>query len=608
MDFLSQNLNQYKMNRIIIKGENHRYLSEIKAFSDCLPKGIINKKLTDVGGTYAAVNCKHNYIIVVPFRDLATSIQLDENNTYEVFKLYGGILKKQFTEYMEKYDVKKIAVTYDSFEKLIDWLEREGENLNDYKVLVDEYHLILEDMDFRDEAINKLLNNITRFNHYSFLSATPINSDFEFDFFKELPHYEVDWGKTSTIEPLRIKTPNVYKGTVSLIQEFQEGLMLDDINGNLKQVEELHIFMNSVKGIAQVCSTANIDPEDVRIICADNIRNGIILNKYKINSISDSNKAINFYTKKGFQGCNVFSNNALVVVVSDSKLAHTLIDIETTLTQIVGRIRLNDNYRNIFRHKIYHIYSTNKNIMSDEEFEEDMKNKREESLFIFKDLMSKDEEVRRVYLSRMNFEADFISKKGNEVYLNERKEQLFRYKFELRKVYKNGATIRDAYLGNKKFDNSLQRYSKFDDVLLSKIVNIKFEDIYKLFLESNEDEREPFSLEYPEFFEYEKYIKETEMSTLRWNKKKIDNLLTEKKLLNVAHKRVYKLLDNGFSSSADLKDLYGKVFKDLGITLTAKGTLVVDNPFISVEVTRKNIDGKYLRGYEINKLIYNLNI
>ena len=160
----------------------------------------------------------------------------------------------------------------------------------------------------------------------------PINTDFEFDFFKELPHYEIDWGKTSTITPLKIKTPNVYKGTVALIEEFQKGLMLDDIEGNVSEVGELHIFMNSVKGIAQVCSTARLQDKDVRIICADNIRNGILLNKYKINSISDKNKPINFYTKKGFQGCNVFSHSGLVVVVSDSKLAHTLIDIETTLT------------------------------------------------------------------------------------------------------------------------------------------------------------------------------------------------------------------------------------------------------------------------------------
>ena len=586
----------------VIRGEGKRYLGELPEFKEGLPFGIINKRLTDVGGTYIAMNCPHNYIAVVPFKDLATSIENDANNKYEVFKVYGGVTKTSFRNYIERAEVKKIAVTYDSLKKLISWLGSTGESLDDYKVLVDEYHLILEDLAFRDEAINNVLGLVTEFPHYSFLSATPVNTDFEFDFFKELPHYEVDWGKTQKISPLKIKTPNVYKATAALINNFQEGLELDDIDGNVKQVEELHIFMNSVKGIAQVCSTANVDPEDVRIICADNIRNGIILDKYKINSISDSNKSINFYTKKGFQGCNVFSNNALVVVVSDSKLAHTLIDIETTLTQIVGRLRLNDTYKNIFRHKIYHIYSTNKNIMSDEEFEEDMKNKREESSFIFKDLMSKDEEVRKVYLSRMNFEADFISRKGSEVYLNERKEQLFRYKHNLKKSYKDGLTVRQAYNSSDKFIDIKQVYSKFDDIVLTKIVDVKLEDLYQMFLEA--EDREAYELEYPEFTEYEQYLTVQEMNTARWNKKKIDKLLFDKKLLRVAHKRVCDLIAPGFVSSADVKQLYTRVFTELKIALNAKGTLIEDNKFMIVESARSMVNGKQVRGYEISKLVY----
>ena len=589
------------MGRIVINGEGYRYLSDIPEFSDCLPKGIINKKITDVGGTYAAINCKHSYIVVVPFIDLATSIYLDKNNTYDVFRLYGGVLKTGFTDYMDNHKVRKITVTYDSFAKLINWIEQRGEDLNDYKVLVDEYHLILEDMDFRDDAINSMLDNVTRFDHYSFLSATPINTDFEFDFFKELPHYEIDWGKTSTITPLKIKTPNVYKGAVALIEEFQKGLMLDDVEGNVSEVGELHIFMNSVKGIAQVCSTARLQDKDVRIICADNIRNGILLNKYKINSISDKNKPINFYTKKGFQGCNVFSHSGLVVVVSDSKLAHTLIDIETTLTQIVGRIRLNDEYQNAFRHKIYHIYSTNRNILTDEEFNEDMNKKREESIFLHKDLMGMSEEARMVYLPRLNFDADLISIKGNEVYLNERKEQLFRYKFELRKIYRDGATIRDAYLSNKKFDDACQSYSSFDDVVLSKIVNVRFEDIYTMFLETSIEDREPFMVEYPEFFEYEKYIKVTEMNTLNWNKDRIDGLLADKKMLDIAHRKVYGLIDNGFTSSADMKELYAKVFTNLGMTITPKATMIIDNPYVVADNAVKRSDSRTVRGYGVSK-------
>ncbi len=90
------------------------------------------------------VNCNCNYIIVVPFKDLATSIELDENNKYPVFKLYGGILKSSFKKYLLNNDIRKIVVTYDSLNKLINWL---GESITEYKVLVDEYHLILEDLD-----------------------------------------------------------------------------------------------------------------------------------------------------------------------------------------------------------------------------------------------------------------------------------------------------------------------------------------------------------------------------------------------------------------------------------------------------------------------------
>lgn len=592
----------YETNKtVVIDGSGYRYLSEMPEFRDCLPMGVINKRITDVGGTYAAINCSYSYIVVVPFIDLATSIYLDNNNTYDVFRLYGGVLKSSFTDYMDTHDIRKIAVTYDSFAKLINWIEQRGESLDDYKVLVDEYHLILEDMDFRDDAINSMLDNVVKFSHYSFLSATPINTDFEFDFFKKLPHYDVDWGDTTKITPLKIKTPNVYKGTVALIEEFKDGLMLDDIDGNVGRVGELHIFMNSVKGIAQVCSSANLKSDDVRIICADTIRNGMLLNRYKINSISDSNKPINFYTKKGFQGCNVFSHSGLVVVVSDSKLAHTLIDIETTLTQIVGRIRLNDEYQNAFRHKIYHIYSTNRNILTDEEFNRDMDKKREESIFLHKDLMKMSEEARMVYLARLNFDADLISVKGNEVYLNERKEQLFRYKFELRKIYRDGATIRDAYLSNRKFDDACQSYSSFDDIILSKIVNVKFDDIYTMFLETPDEDREPFKLEYPEFFDYEKHIKLTEMNTLRWNKEKIDELLADKKMLDFAHRKVYGLVKSDFISSADMKKVYGNVFTDLGISMTPKATMVLENPYVTADQTVRRMSSKVVRGYVVNK-------
>ena len=581
---------------IIINGSSFRYISELPEFSNGLPFGIINKKLTDVGGTYCAVNCNCNYIIVVPFKDLATSIELDENNKYSVFKLYGGILKSSFKKYLLNNDVKKIVVTYDSLNKLINWL---GESITDYKVLVDEYHLILEDLDFRDSAINSLLDNIIKFKHYSFLSATPINSDFEFEFFKNLPHYEIDWGVINQIRPFKIKTPNIYKATIALINEFKKGLILDDINNNPAKVKELHIFINSVQGIAQICKTSKLKNEEIRIICSDKIRNNLILDTYNISDVSDKNASINFYTKKGFQGCNIFSNNALIVVVSDAKLSHTLVDIETTLIQIVGRLRLNDKYQNIFRHKIYHIYSTNSNIKDDNDFENFIKTKKLESKTIYEDLLTKDEEVRSLYIKRLNFESDFLSVVGNDVLFNERKEQLFRYKFELRKSYKDGLSIRDKYINSDKFLNTQQLYSSYDDIVLTKISSIKLEDLYNNFLES--DDKELYQLEYPEFFEYQKYLTIKEMSSLRWNKDKINKLVLDKKLLNKIHNKITKLINSEFISRSDLKELYDKEFKKEKINITAKATLIEINPFVNVKSSRKSINGLTTQGYIITK-------
>ena len=581
---------------IIINGSSFRYISELPEFSNGLPFGIINKKLTDVGGTYCAVNCNCNYIIVVPFKDLATSIELDENNKYPVFKLYGGILKSSFKKYLLNNDIKKIVVTYDSLNKLINWL---GESITEYKVLVDEYHLILEDLDFRDSAINSLLDNIIKFKHYSFLSATPINSDFEFEFFKNLPHYEIDWGVINQIRPFKIKTPNIYKATIALINEFKKGLILDDINNNPAKVKELHIFINSVQGIAQICKTSKLKNEEIRIICSDKIRNNLILDTYNISDISDKNASINFYTKKGFQGCNIFSNNALIVVVSDAKLSHTLVDIETTLIQIVGRLRLNDKYQNIFRHKIYHIYSTNSNIKDDNDFENFIKTKKLESKTIYEDLLTKDEEVRSLYIKRLNFESDFLSVVGNDVLFNERKEQLFRYKFELRKSYKDGLSIRDKYINSDKFLNTQQLYSSYDDIVLTKISSIKLEDLYNNFLES--DDKELYQLEYPEFFEYQKYLTIKEMSSLRWNKDKINKLVLDKKLLNKVHNKITRLINSEFISRSDLKELYDKEFKKEKINITAKATLIEGNPFVNVKSSRKSINGLTTQGYIITK-------
>ena len=514
------------MKQTIINGGSHRYLSELPEFQNGLPFGVINKTKTDVGGTYVAANCKSNYIIVCPFRDLVDSIAADKNNRYNIFKCYGGTREYEFKKYLKENTTYKVAVTYDSLPKLLRWMD----NTSGWKVLVDEYHLILEDMDFRYNAIDGLLNEIKKFEHYSFLSATPIDFDFEIEFIKNLPHYKVEWEGLQMITPIRYRASSLTKGLARFIQIFlSEGFRVPDINGGVSEVKELYIFLNSVTTIKQIVDTLELKPEDVKICCATRIRNTKILGEnYEIESVSSPNKRINFFTKKCFQGCNIFTNNGLIVVASDAYKTQTLVDISTTLEQIAGRIRYNNEYQNIFRNTLIHLFSTNRNIMDDSEFATEMDSKRDRANILISGYTKLNKEERELYGMKLgdSIETELVSIIDGEMVFNKLKEQSFIYKQELRKKYKDGISIYKAYDKSEKF--TPVETSVWDDfnIKLAKAVTVSYEQLLKDYLENPSDS---YELEYPEFKDFRKYLKESEMNTLRWNKEKMIKAVEDKK-------------------------------------------------------------------------------
>lgn len=583
------------MKQEIINGGNARYLGELERFKDGIPFGIVNKTKTDVGGTYVAANCSSNYIIVCPFKDLVDSIAADKNNRYEVFKCYGGIREYQFRKYIKNNTTYKIAVTYDSLPKLIGWLSgTEG-----WKVLVDEYHLILEDMDFRYDAINGLMEEIQKFRHYSFLSATPIDLDFEIDFLKQLPHYKVQWNGVTKITPIRYKVTQLTKGLARFIQIFlDEGISLPDINGNVSKVEELYIFINSVTSIKQIADTLKLNPDDVKICCADRIRNNKLLGEYQIESVSSPNKKINFFTKKCFQGCNLFTNNGLIIVASDAYRTQTLVDISTTMEQIAGRIRINDEYQNIFRNVIVHLFSTNKNVMSDEEFEMVMQDKEKEADKLLSGWSKLDKEERQTYIKRMNLDTELVSIINGKMVYNNLKKQSFIYKQALRKTYKDGISIRDSFMQSEKFELTNQNDWEDFNIKLAKAMTVSYEQLLKDYLDSPS---ESYEQEYPEFPLIKRYLKESEMNTLRWNREKMLKAVEDKKQVNKALLAIYQ---PGFISNQDLKGKLKDEFGRLGIKLSPKATLIENCTLYSVEKASRKIDGKTVSGYELGKMVF----
>lgn len=585
------------MKQEIINGGNARYLGELERFKDGIPFGIVNKTKTDVGGTYVAANCSSNYIIVCPFKDLVDSIAADKNNRYEVFKCYGGVREYQFRKYIKNNATYKIAVTYDSLPKLIGWLSgTEG-----WKVLVDEYHLILEDMDFRYDAINGLMEEIQKFKYYSFLSATPIDLDFEIDFLKQLPHYKVQWNGVTKITPIRYKVTQLTKGLARFIQIFlDEGISLPDINGNVSKVEELYIFINSVTSIKQIADTLKLNPDDVKICCADRIRNNKLLGEYQIESVSSPNKKINFFTKKCFQGCNLFTNNGLIIVASDAYRTQTLVDISTTMEQIAGRIRINDEYQNIFRNVIVHLFSTNKNVMSDEEFEMLMQDKEKEADKLLSGWSKLDKEERQTYIKRMNLDTELVSIINGKMVYNNLKKQSFIYKQELRKTYKDGISIRDSFMQSEKFE--LTNQNKWEDfnIKLAKAMTISYEQLLKDYLDSPS---ESYEQEYPEFPLIKRYLKESEMNTLRWNREKMLKAVEDKKQVDKVFLAIYQ---PGFISNQELKGKLKDEFGRLGIKLSPKATLIENCTLYNVEKASRKIDGKTVSGYELGKMVFTI--
>ena len=583
------------MKQEIINGGNARYLGELERFKDGIPFGIVNKTKTDVGGTYVAANCSSNYIIVCPFKDLVDSIAADKNNRYEVFKCYGGIREYQFRKYIKNNTTYKIAVTYDSLPKLIGWLS----STEGWKVLVDEYHLILEDMDFRYDAINGLMEEIQKFRHYSFLSATPIDLDFEIDFLKQLPHYKVQWNGVTKITPIRYKVTQLTKGLARFIQIFlDEGISLPDINGNVSKVEELYIFINSVTSIKQIADTLKLNPDDVKICCADRIRNNKLLGEYQIESVSSPNKKINFFTKKCFQGCNLFTNNGLIIVASDAYRTQTLVDISTTMEQIAGRIRINDEYQNIFRNVIVHLFSTNKNVISDEEFEMVMQDKEKEADKLLSGWSKLDKEERQTYIKRMSLDTELVSIINGRMVYNNLKKQSFIYKQELRKIYRDGISIRDSFVQSEKFELTNQNEWEDFNIKLAKAMTVSYEQLLKDYLDSPS---ESYEQEYPEFPLIKRYLKESEMNTLRWNREKMLKAVEDKKQVDKVFLAIYQ---PGFISNKDLKSKLKDEFGRLGIKLSPKATLIENCTLYSVEKASRKIDGKTVSGYELGKMIF----
>ena len=442
--------------------------------------------------------------------------------------------------------------------------------------------------------------NIHKFKHYTFLSATPIDEEYEIDFFKNLPHYKVVWPLGLPITIKKYKATCLPLGLAKYIRMFkEEGIYLPDINGEMKKVEQLFIFLNSVTTIKQVIDTLELEEDEVKVCCAQRQRNRLILGRYKQESAIAPNKKINFFTKKSFQGCNLFSNNGLIIVASDVHRTQTLVDISTTMEQISGRLRENDEYHNIFRNTMVHIFSTNNSVMSQEEFEAEMSRKEDAAVRLLSLQKKADEKELNALIKRVNIENDILSIEDGRLVRNELKKKAFIRKQKIREAYKDGINLRAAYNKSEKFVQAKQEYWNKFDSQLARAVTISYEKLLKDYLDHPSEQ---YEIEYPEFKDIKRYLKETEMNSCRWNKEKMLKKVEDKQKLQQAFRAIYK--KGAFISDKEMKHLLSEQFQRLGISLSPKATQIKECDIYHVERCCHTIDGKKVNGYEFGDMLF----
>lgn len=277
----------------IIAPKDALYVSE---FMTDFPNGILQKRECGVGNTHLAITNHENYIIAVPIVELIENKCIQHDNLVGV---YGNMQFKEFKELLDKSsNPKKIMVTYNSLPKLVNWLFTFCNPYENYKLMIDEYHTVLQDYSFKLETIDELLQCALKFNHKTFVSATPIQPKYVPKELKYLDNYEIEWANTIKIKPIRHKTNKPFQAAVNIIKAYKatDNKLPILIGKETFISEEALFFVNSVKSIRDIIDNAELLPSEVKIICADTPLNRQVLDEYPISKVSDTNRPYTFLT------------------------------------------------------------------------------------------------------------------------------------------------------------------------------------------------------------------------------------------------------------------------------------------------------------------------
>lgn len=581
---------------------------------------IFNKVVTGCGATTVALFNSENYVIAVPTKELIvnktglieagiTEITSPNGKRQSVFGLFGSFdyqTKKALKEYAKTEGTKKIMCTYDKVKYLSDYLDE-----SEFRLLVDEYHILLKAYSYRDKAISGVLDKFKNYKSFCFMSATPISAEFTPEILSNIEQIEAKWDNTDLLMVKLEQTNKPYVRASNIINSFKRDGFLEI---NEKKSYELFFFVNSVTDIASILNYCNLSNEEVRIICADSESNKKKLEGYTISNSRSASKPITFITSKSFEGADYFSETGMCFVVSNSNNYYTLLDISTDIYQIAGRIRTESNP---FRNLLVHIFNTTgKRKLNLEKSWEEMvndTNKEIEGANKVIQLMNTDESVRMIGKKMINSQYIMEDKDG-KFFLNDMlvKLDLFTYKIE-QEIYSKGISLRKEY-NNQGICTTAIDYYKLDATISKAGKQLSFKDAFLRYSELRDSlsvglEADEIAKVQPLVVPAYYKLGKDRVRSLRYIKKAVEeainNIDSDKSKEVRAAEYIIKKIGIGFISSKSAKTLIKEAYQLYNINKTGKASDLDD--WFNCKETTKRIDGKSVKGYEIYspKFIFN---
>lgn len=556
--------------------KKYTYLNE---FMTELPTNcLFDKGKTGCGGTTIAIESEKNSIIATPYVSLIKNKEYqypNERSSNVLFGIYEGVTKKEIIDYVNSHEIKKIAVTYDSLDRLIDVLiDLEIDVYNDYFLLVDEYHVLFNSYCFRNEVIKKVLEYSRKFSEVTFMTATPIEEEFQLKELKDLRVVEVKWYNTVSVNITPEVTNDPQMRVCRLIQDRLEGKMF----GNL------HFFVNSVEFIASTIKGLKLSPDDVKVVCSENKNQGrgkksnqVKLGDYKIETPLDPVKKINFYTSMAFEGCDIYDEEGRIYIVSDKHKSHTLLDISTLIVQICGRIR-DTRYMT----DVHHVFSETRysNHSTLEEYKEKTNQIMLEAKSFVDEINNVSDKNRKIILKA------FLKSKNeglNELYIKERDN-----KFELdenlinidivnfkitHQVYQSRVTLQDEYQRNNfnTLPSNEQNYKRIhltDKLKKNPKSKIPFKDLFEEYVLLKEGQSNPFDFGN---IDGRRYLMEEERPLIKeaYDKLKVKKVRELKYNITNIKREIYKRQSDISTNRKIIKSLFD-VGIYIGVTKSSK--------------------------------------